>query len=214
MHDKGNIIRTGTFFQGLKFIRLGLLQWLFSLNRQKREKTLALCYCRSHFNHSHFTSPSGNLHFKVCFNAEPKYSSPSELFLSIFSLIERAIPLTRILPKYFFQSNPGNTLFPPRLNPLFGLLHQKEQLDQRSHVLPTEGDENISPGHHSTAWKLKINELNIQIPGKELPAFLKYTSFFPHSDWGSRNRNQVGPSPLKTPRAGRNKRLTVTYRNG
>lgn len=112
MHDKGNIIRTGTFFQGLKFIRLGLLQWLFSLNRQKREKSLALCYCRSHFNHSHFTSPSGNLHFKVCFNAEPKYSSPSELFLSIFSSHRTCHPSHSYSSKIFFSKQPWKHTVP------------------------------------------------------------------------------------------------------
>lgn len=84
MHDEGNIIRVATFFQWLKFIntQLGLafhsdLVW----TDRKREKSLVSSYCRNQFNtqkNSHFTPPLRNLDLKECFNAEPKYISPSE----------------------------------------------------------------------------------------------------------------------------------------
>lgn len=47
----------------------------------------------------------------------------------------------------------------------------------RGHIAPTVGKDSSSPGQHFTAWKFKINELNIQIPGKELPGFFQAHSF-------------------------------------
>lgn len=181
MHDKGNIIRVGTFFQHIE-------KWSFHSSAEE-PIPYRVFQCKTQVYFSIWI----NLNFSwVLFLSQNLSSFSQDFFQNIFS----KHPLKHAVPCH------NNSIFflvsCVRINIWTRGVTFHPQMERK---------ESISPRHHSTAWKFKINELNIQIPGKEFPAFLKYTIFypqvfalfFPHNGWGSRNGNKVGPSTLRLP---------------